>query len=138
MSPSKVSCSTPQSETNKSSKQVIFRKKCIIIEDSYKSVVNSLNFKSQVLTCRNPFKMDAQVVNYEMDSEDEWAEENGEDLQECKASDDEDEDDIEDDEANGFIVEDDYLSVSEMNYSNLSKDLDQSVLQADIQRRKAI
>lgn len=82
--------------------------------------------------------MDAQVVNYEMDSEDEWAEENGEDLQECKASDDEDEDDIEDDEANGFIVEDDYLSVSEMNYSNLSKDLDQSVLQADIQRRKAI
>ena len=82
--------------------------------------------------------MDAQVVNYEMDSEDEWAEENGEDLQECKASDDEDEDDIEDDEANGFIVEDDYLSVSEMNYSNLSKDLDQSVLQADIQRRNAI
>lgn len=36
-------------------------------------------------------------------------------------------------------MEDDYLSVSEMNYSNLSKEnLDQSVLQADIQRRKAI
>ena len=100
MSPSKVSCSTPQSETHKSSKQVIFRKKCIIIEDSFKSVVNSLNFRSQVLTCRNPFKMDAQVVNYDMDSEDEWAEENGEDLQEGKASDDEDEDEIEDDEAN--------------------------------------
>ena len=78
--------------------------------------------------------MDAQVVNYDMDSEDEWAEENGEDLQEGKASDDEDEDEFEDEEANqGFIVEDDYLSVSEMNYSNLSKEnLDQSVLQADI------
>jgi len=84
--------------------------------------------------------MDAQVVNYDMDSEDEWAEENGEDLQEGKASDDEDEDELEDEEANqGFIVEDDYLSVSEMNYSNLSKEcLDQSVLQADMSRRKAI
>ena len=84
--------------------------------------------------------MDAQVVNYDMDSEDEWAEENGEDLHEGKASDDEDEYEIEDEEANlGWIVDDDYLSVSEMNYSNLSKEnLDQSVLQADIQRRKAI
>lgn len=62
--------------------------------------MNSLNFKSKVLTCRNPFRMDAQVVNYDMDSEDEWAEENGEDLQEGKASDDEDEDEIEDEEAN--------------------------------------
>lgn len=44
--------------------------------------------------------MDAQVVNYDMDSEDEWAEENGEDLQEGKASDDEDEDEFEDEEAN--------------------------------------
>ena len=44
--------------------------------------------------------MDAQVVNYDMDSEDEWAEENGEDLHEGKASDDEDEYEIEDEEAN--------------------------------------
>ena len=35
---------------------------------------------NQKITCRNPFKMDNQLFNYDMDTEDEWAEENGEDL----------------------------------------------------------
>lgn len=68
-----------------------------------------------------------------MDSEDEWAEANGEDLDEDhKMSDDDEEDLAENEEAQGFIVEDDYLSDSELNYSNCSN------LDADKERRKAI
>lgn len=57
-----------------------------------------------------------------MESEDEWAEENGEDLQDGdqKMSDDDEDDLIEQEEQKGFIVDDDYLSVSEMQYSNMS------------------
>lgn len=70
-----------------------------------------------------------------MDSEDEWAEANGEDLDgDQKMSDDNEEDLAENEEAQGcgFIVEDDYLSDSELNYSNCSnKD-------ADKERRKVI
>ena len=55
------------------------------------------------------------MLNYELDSEEEWAEQNGEDLDEA----DEDEDDSqEDEEVNGFIVADDYLSASEMGLSD--------------------
>ena len=51
-----------------------------------------------------------------MDSEDEWAEENGEDLENKK---DEEEDDEMEEEAQseGFIVSDGYLSVSEYDFS---------------------
>jgi hypothetical protein len=54
-----------------------------------------------------------------MDSEDEWAEENGEDLLDAdlQKSDDDEDDLLEEEEAQGFIVDDGYLSVSEMNYS---------------------
>ena len=70
-----------------------------------------------------------------MDSEDEWAEANGEDLDgDQKMSDDNEEDLAENEEAEGFIVEDDYLSDSELNYSN-SSNID---VAADKERRKAI
>ena len=42
--------------------------------------------KSKVITARNPFRKDEEVVDYDMDSEDEWAEENGEDLENKKDS----------------------------------------------------
>lgn len=56
-----------------------------------------------------------------MDTEDEWAEENGESLREDGAnkSDEEDEEFDDEEDQQGFIVDDDYLSVSEMNYSNM-------------------
>ena len=56
------------------------RRKCIIIEDSYKKYHGSFNKKSKFITPRNPYKRDDELIDYEMDSEDEWAEENGEDL----------------------------------------------------------
>lgn len=56
-----------------------------------------------------------------MDSEDEWAEENGEEINDDNEKSDDDEEEPGDhEEEMGFIVDDDYLSVSEMNYSNIS------------------
>merc|ERR1712086_1172374 len=77
---------------------------------------DTFNIKTK-LTCRNPFKIDEGIINYDLDSEDEWAEENGEDLDDnCAKMSDDDEDDLAEQEAQvGFIVDDDYLSVSEMN-----------------------
>ena len=117
-------------------KTKILRKKCIIIEESIKN--GSLYKRSDLLTCRNPFKPDENIINYDMDTEDEWAEENGESLREDGAnkSDEEDDDFDDDEDQQGFIVDDDYLSVSEMNYSNM--ELNQNEIQEDIARRKAI
>lgn len=81
---------------------------------------NKPTVKKSLLSCRNPFRVDENLINYDLDSEDEWAEENGEDLQDadCQNLSDDDEDDLAEQEAaKGFIVDDDYLSVSEMNYS---------------------
>lgn len=121
-------------------KQMIYRRKCIIIEETQRSLINFQKFKdSKILTCRNPFRADEAVINYDMESEDEWAEENGEDLQDGdqKMSDDDEDDLIEQEEQKGFIVDDDYLSVSEMQYSNMSS-TDQKRIQEDQMRRKAI
>lgn len=38
--------------------------------------------KSLSLSCRNPMKKDETVVDYDMSSEEEWNEQNGEDLNE--------------------------------------------------------
>jgi hypothetical protein len=105
------------------------------VEDSGKPFIGTLHKKSKILSCRNPYKVDYENVNYDMDSEDEWAEANGEDLDgDQKMSDDNEEDLAENEEAQGFIVEDDYLSDSELNYSNCSNlDVD-----AEKERRKAI
>jgi len=64
-----------------SAKTIVQRRKNIIIEDVNRSKLVLLsNEKSKVLTCRNPFKSDDQVINYDLDTEDELAEEQGEDL----------------------------------------------------------
>ena len=57
-------------------------------------------------------------------------------LKNLKSEDDED-DLAEEEEQKGFIVDDDYLSVSEMNYSNISSK-DQNEIMADLARKKAI
>lgn len=64
-----------------------------------------------------------------MDSEDEWAEANGEDLGDDNKSDEEAEDP---EENKGFIVEDDYLSDCELNLSESSD------VEKEKERRKAI
>jgi hypothetical protein len=107
----------------------ILRKKLIIIEESIRN--GSIYKQSNIITCRNPFKPDDTVINYDMDTEDEWAEENGESIKEdCGKTDDEEDDDDEEEDQKGFIVDDDYLSVSEMNYSNM--EINQNEIQEDI------
>ena len=99
-----------------------------MVKDSWFGQSN-INLGSMV-SGRNPFRMHEDLVNYNLDSEDEWAEENGEDLldADCQKLSDDDEDDLaENEEAEGFIVEDDYLSVSELNYSEVSKQDEQHI-----------
>lgn len=51
--------------------------------------------ESKKLTCRNPFKIDDQFINYDLDTEDELAEENGEDINEDNNRSDDDDEDLE-------------------------------------------
>ena len=86
------------------------RRKCIIIEDSFKKHVGIFDKRSKVINPRNPFVKDLMIIDYDMDSEEEWNEENGEDLENPNKEEDEEEDDDEGDVEMGFIVPDDYLS----------------------------
>ena len=94
--------------------------KCIIIEDSRLQIFGRYKKTSKVLTARNPFAKDEDLIDYDMDSEDEEAEANGEDLQEKGKDDDEDEEMANEDaeqEGEGFIVSDGHLSVCEYDFS---------------------
>ena len=77
------------------------------------------------------------MINYDLDTEDELAEENGEDLQDDNCRSDDNEDELEEQELqNGFIVDDDYLSDYEMAYSNVSGN--RETIEQDKERRKQI
>lgn len=79
--------------------------KCIVIEDSHKKIMGPYYRTSSVVTGRNPWFRDNNL-DYEMDSEDELAEEQGEDLN-SKQVGDEDEEMVsgeEEEEFKGFIV----------------------------------
>jgi len=97
---------------------LIKRKKCIIIEDSYKKYMTEFTLRSSRISARRPLERDDDVVNYELDSEDEWNEENGEDLNaQGPDESDEDEDMADEEEAEEFgkyFIPDDYLSQSEL------------------------
>lgn len=55
--------------------KVINRRKHIIIEDYQKVILpQHLTSTSRHLSCRNPFRTDEQVVNYDLDTEDEMEE----------------------------------------------------------------
>ena len=99
------------------------RTKCIIIEDSHRIYNGTFNKKSSLITARNPFRIDNVLIDYDMDSEDEWAEENGEDLEKKAGDEDEDEDMAdEDQQSEGFIVSDGHLSVCEYDFSQDGED----------------
>jgi len=57
------------------------RKKCIVIEDSFMKYLGFFDKKSLQLSARNPLKKDETVIDYDMSSEEEWNEQNGEDLE---------------------------------------------------------
>jgi chromatin assembly factor 1 subunit A len=93
--------------------------KCIIIEDSQKQFLGSFN-QSSAVSGRDPFKQDPQI-NYELDSEEELAEAQGEDLNSNQVQgegDDEDEDmGSAGEDQEGFLVSDGHLSDEEYNFS---------------------
>lgn len=88
---------------------------------------------SKVLSGRNPFRKDEDIIDYEMDSEEEFAEENGEDIE--GNLDDEDEemqqDEENDSDEDKFIVSDGHLSVCD-----ISLDGSESEKIAEIERRR--
>jgi len=75
------------------------RAKNIIIEDSFRTF-NCVTFEksSKLLTGRAPFRKDSELIDYEMDSEEEWAEQNGEDVSQNEDDDDEMADNSEEEE----------------------------------------
>ena len=93
------------------------RRKDIFIEGSHKKYTCIWLKSSNIICGRNPFKTDESVIDYDMDSEDELEEENGEDIVDEKE--DEDEEMVEEEEEEGFIVPDGYLSQSEKNDDHL-------------------
>lgn len=101
------------------------RKRCIILDDSMMRYTGYFEKKSHFLNPRNPLCKDETIIDYEMDSEEEWNEQNGEDVAADNKQDDEEDDEVEkqlredgeDEEEAGFIVPDDYLSASELNLS---------------------
>lgn len=101
------------------------RKRCIILDDSMMKYVTFFEKKSFILNPRNPLKKDETIIDYEMDSEEEWNEQNGEDVAAENKMDEDEDDEVEKllreeeegEEAAGFIVPDDYLSASEFGLS---------------------
>ena len=84
-------------------------------------MIGGINDKvSRILDPRNPLMKDETIIDYDMSSEEEWNEQNGEDV---NANDGEDEDDEvekileEEGEPEGFIVDDGYFSASELMFS---------------------
>jgi hypothetical protein len=60
------------------------RRKNIIIEDSFFKCLNFFDKNSLILNPRNPTLKDEAIIDYDMSSEEEWNELNGEDLNDNK------------------------------------------------------
>lgn len=89
------------------------RSKCIYIEGSHRRCI-TWNKVSTIITGRRPFYKDENVIDYEMDSEEEFEEENGEDVNQ------EGSEEEEDCEGESFIVPDGYISYGENDLDDLS------------------
>lgn len=91
-----------------------------------------------MITCRNPCKKDETLIDYDMDSEDEWAEQNGEDLDKKDAEEELEDEEManEDDEEGGFIVSDGHLSVCEYDFSQGCQDDEQQQKEIALRRER--
>lgn len=120
------------------------RKRCIILDDSMMRYTGFFEKKSYFLNPRNPLSKDETIIDYEMDSEEEWNEQNGEDVAADNKQDEDEDDEVDkqireeeqDDEDNKFIVPDDYLSASELNLSQSQRS--SQIVQEIKERRKML
>ena len=89
-----------------------------------------------MITARNPYKRDEALIDYEMDSEDEWAEQHGEDIEKKDVEEEAEDEEManEEEEAEGFIVSDGHLSVCEYDFSQDEGDDEKK--QKDIELRR--
>jgi hypothetical protein len=88
----------------------------IFIEGSHKRHNGVWLKASKIISGRNPFLKDETVIDYDMDSEEEFEEENGEDIsQDSRKEGSDDDEDMGEGEDDDFIVPDGYLSQSEKN-----------------------
>ena len=69
-------------------------------------------------------KKDEKVIDYEMESEDEWAEQHGEDIEKKDVEEEAEDEEManEEEEDGGFIVSDGHLSVCEYEFSEAEGD----------------
>lgn len=117
--------------------------KNIIIEDSFRQITGQYSLqKSELITGRNPFRQDHQCVNYDLDSEEEMAEAQGEDLHSnANNGGKRDSDDLSDEEMmsdDGFLVSDFHLSDEEYHFSNFDENADTIDKRAEIEMRRQI
>ena len=107
------------------------RKRQIDIEDSYIKYLTYFDKQSQYIRGRNPLEKDLDAVDYDMLSEDEWNEQQGIDLEDQGANEEEDEEEMEmikemeeeeEELAMNYIVSDDHLSASELNLTQSEDD----------------
>ena len=120
------------------------RKRCIILDDSMMRYTGFFEKKSYFLNPRNPLSKDETIIDYEMDSEEEWNEQNGEDVAADNKQDEDEDDEVEkqlreedqNDEDDKFIVPDDYLSASELNLSQSQRS--SQMVQEIKERRKML
>lgn len=91
-----------------------------------------------MVTARNPFKKDDQLFDYEMDSEDEEAEQNGEDIDKKDVEEEQEDEEManEEEEEPGFIVSDGHLSVCEYDFTDQDLEHDDDKKQKEIALRR--
>lgn len=95
--------------------------------------------KSVLLDPRKPLLKDETIIDYDMSSEEEWNEQNGEDVDKNDQEGDAEDDEIEkilqeESQSEGFIVPDDYLSASELMFSQN----DGSQVQQELEERRKV
>ena len=89
------------------------------MHDSFMKHIGFFDRQSKIVKPRNPFAQD-EALDYEMDSEDEWNEQNGEDLDKNEEDEDDEEEKMsqdEQEELQKMFVPDDCFSDSEMDLS---------------------
>ena len=110
----------------------------IIIEDSHSNFQGVFKRKSSVVTARNPYKKDEQLFDYDMDSEDEEAEQNGEDIDKKDVEEEQEDEEManEEEEEPGCIVSDGHLSVCEYEFSQDVDDDDKKQKEIALRRER--
>lgn len=85
--------------------------------------------KSKLISGRNPFRLDLDVIDYDIDSEEEFEELNGEDINSENSKEEIDDEEMEEeDETAGWLVPDGYLSAEEVKMGEENDEDDKKIV----------